>query len=103
MTETIPAWPGPVPVLSELLLITVCILVDRYKIFSGHSGWAAAVRDNGVHGTIACLCWAVFCDWREATRDLTACMVCGLMAMMLDADHFIVAKTFTLKVSLTML
>ncbi|XP_064596500.1 transmembrane protein 267-like [Liolophura sinensis] len=95
MTETI--FPGPVPVLSELLLISVCILADHYDIFSGHSGWAAAIRDNGVHGTIACFCWAVFCDWRETARDLIQCVVCGLLAMVLDVDHFIAAKTFTLK------
>ncbi len=57
-----------------------------------------AIVDNAAHGVIAALAWILTCDWEHSRHWLFWTVGCGACACFIDVDHFLVARSFDLKV-----
>ncbi|KAL3885396.1 hypothetical protein ACJMK2_025459 [Sinanodonta woodiana] len=83
----------------ELLLLITCLSGDHIMTLSNvkKSIWAAALVDNTTHGVVGSLSWAIVIDIDRDPRKIVACLICFLVSMAVDADHFIAAKSLKLK------
>lgn len=94
-------------VLVHVLLVMVCIcgdsLTNNLKKLSLRKGMA----DNLTHGLIAAISWLLvllplkcqFEFWLSPNK-LAQVVTCGLVGCLIDVDHFITAKSLSLKVGI---
>ena len=60
-----------------------------------------AAVDNLTHGLVGVACWTAVVVGRTTVRkQLLGGLLAGALAMFLDVDHFIMAKSFELKVTM---
>ena len=87
-------------ILYESSLLLVCLLGDYLpvKVSGNHGNLWRALIDSLTHGGVGFLSWAVLIQARNL-RDFWECGICGTVAMVIDADHFIAAPSFSLKVT----
>ncbi|KAL3885401.1 hypothetical protein ACJMK2_025464 [Sinanodonta woodiana] len=88
----------------ELLLLITCLSGDHIMTLSNvkKSIWAAALVDNTTHGVVGSLSWAIVIDVDRDPRKIVTCLMCFLVSMAVDADHFIAAKSLKLKAALSL-
>lgn len=75
-------------------LISSCLVGDYVLVKVSDKGTPIIVRacvDSVTHATIAVLSWKIAVD--GVAREV---MFCGLLASLVDVDHFIMAKSFSL-------
>jgi len=60
------------------------------------SSYLRALVDNTAHGLIAFVSWCVVSEI-QTRKDLLEAMLCGLIACVIDVDHFLAAKSFRLQ------
>ena len=61
------------------------------------SPYLRALVDNSAHGLIAFVSWCVVSEI-QTRKDLLDAILCGLIACVIDVDHFIAAKSCRLQV-----
>ncbi|XP_078328982.1 transmembrane protein 267-like [Crassostrea virginica] len=90
-------------ILYESSLLLVCLLGDYLpvKVSGNHGNLWRALIDSLTHGGVGILSWAVLIQARNF-RDFWECGICGIVAMAIDADHFIAAQSFSLKAALSL-
>ena len=69
--------------------LTFTLLKDQHSILK-------ALSDNLTHG------WIALFSWYYIEKSLKNSIICGLLAMLVDLDHFIEAKSFQLHQALTL-
>lgn len=63
-----------------------------------------ALCDNGTHAVIAAISWLIVCIWSKYTNVNQLCIetvICGIIASAIDLDHFLVARSTSLKVHIS--
>lgn len=77
-----------------------CFLADHVLTspFIQHHVWLRAVLDNSVHGMIGLWSWAIVIGLRKRS-DFYEVVLAGLLASIIDLDHFYMAGSLSLKVS----
>ena len=69
------------------------------KIVSGDlSLYLKAASDSTTHGLIAMLSWLVVRYTDVGWLTMLEALACGLLSMAFDMDHFVAAKSWSLKV-----
>lgn len=89
-------------ILYEAALLLTCLLGDFLpSTVSGNHGnlWRALI-DSLTHGGVAFFSWAVLVQARNL-RGLWESLICGLLGMVIDSDHFIAARSLSLQACLT--
>lgn len=81
----------------QLLLYCTCVLGDLI-VQNTHSPLLKAAADSCCHGTVAVFSWCLVVIGTHVTLFEVA--VCGLLAMIVDLDHFWMAGSLSLKVSM---
>ena len=88
--------------LGSLALTGTCLACDHILQLPGvaSSTYGRAVVDNFSHGMVGAMSWAmvVLVIPPCSLRQLAEVILCGLLASLLDVDHFIAARSFELKV-----
>lgn len=80
--------------LSSIIAVA-CVVGDK-KVQSMSEPWAKALIDNSTHAIVGFLsALIVFIDQSDKIYLALACM---LMSSLVDADHFLAAKSFKLSV-----
>ncbi|XP_076435397.1 transmembrane protein 267-like [Babylonia areolata] len=84
--------------LWSALLILVCLLGDVLCSFASQSLllWRA-VADNMIHGAVGVVAWAVVVMPGFSVDKWGQCLLCGLLASVIDLDHFWQAGSFQLQ------
>lgn len=84
--------------LPYVILPFLCIFFDEALKISwvNKRDLVRALLDNCGHGLIAFLSWLSVAGMSK--RGLTESLLCAVMASAIDLDHFVMAKSFTLKV-----
>lgn len=87
-------------VISSLGLGVFCYLADRLLQFPfiQQIYWLRALSDNMVHGIIGLWSWAIVIGLKKKS-DFTEVILAGFLSSVIDMDHFILAGSFSLKVS----
>jgi len=87
-------------VLLEMLLFTVCTVGDQGHYISDNLLFRAAV-DNITHGLVGFISWALVIRLTSFNvAQILQCSVCMVLAMAVDVDHFLAAKSFKLQVKM---
>lgn len=85
----------------EVLILVTCLAGDQLleQISSGVTGatWTKALTDSLTHGLVAFFSWLAV-RGEVAPQPLVEMLVCMLMAMAVDSDHFIAARSLNLQV-----
>uniref|UniRef100_K1RRU6 SAM domain and HD domain-containing protein 1 n=1 Tax=Magallana gigas TaxID=29159 RepID=K1RRU6_MAGGI len=87
-------------ILYEAALLLTCLLGDFLpSTVSGNHGnlWRALI-DSLTHGGVAFFSWAVLVQARNI-RGFWESLICGLLGMAIDSDHFIAARSLSLQAS----
>ncbi len=88
----------------SLALAGTCLACDHILQLPAvaSSTYGGAVVDNFSHGLVGVVSWAVVVVAIPSCslRQLAEVILCGLLASLLDVDHFIAARSFELKVIL---
>lgn len=77
----------------------VCVLADhaiQMPVIQSHL-WLRAALDNATHGLVGLWSWAVVIGLRKRS-DLYEVLLAGLLASIIDLDHFYMAGSLSLKV-----
>ncbi|XP_078577365.1 transmembrane protein 267-like [Branchiostoma floridae x Branchiostoma japonicum] len=89
--------------ISSVLLGGFCVAADRalrWKPISHHT-LLRALTDNSAHGLVGLWSWGIVCGARTR-HNILQTLLCGLLASLVDADHFIAARSLQLKDALTL-
>lgn len=89
-------------ILYEAALLLTCLLGDFLPSrVSGIYGnlWRALI-DSLTHGSVAFFSWAVLVQARNM-RGFWESLICGLLGMVIDSDHFIAARSLSLQACIT--
>ncbi|KAJ8262677.1 hypothetical protein COCON_G00151340 [Conger conger] len=80
-----------------------CFLVDRFLqlSFLQSQVWLRAGADSAVHGAIGLWSWAIVIGLRKKS-DLWEVALAGLLATVIDLDHFYLAGSLSLKAALNL-
>lgn len=95
-----------VPYLINVFL-TLCLVVTmqvgdflvNYTTVHFHK----ALYDNGTHATIAAISWLIVCVWsryKTVNQIGIETLICAIIGSAIDLDHFLVARSTSLKVYL---
>lgn len=90
------------PIHSSLLLLLFCLTTElspwqQRRTRTGRI--LAALRDNLSHSLLAVLTWSISLNFDKLTvSDLRHLLLAGLAASLIDVDHFLAARSFSLKV-----
>ena len=86
--------------LPYILLPILCVFVDETLKISrvNQSDILRALIDSCGHGTIAFLSWMAVAGMNR--RGVFESFFCGILACAIDSDHFMMAKSYNLKVRL---
>lgn len=78
-----------------------CLLADIVlsSPFIQQHTWLRAVLDNSVHAVIALWSWAIVIGLRKKS-DFYEVLLAGFLASAVDLDHFYMARSLSLKVSI---
>jgi len=87
-------------VLLQILLVGVCVLGDF--MIKTDVRWRRALYDTITHGCIAFLSWAVVSNALHESPAFVSALLCGILAMVLDGDHFYEARSFQLEVGFSL-
>lgn len=81
-----------------------CLVADAVLSlqFVQQHTWLRAVLDNSVHAAIALWSWAIVIGMRKKS-DFYEVLLAGFLASAIDLDHFYMAGSLSLKVSVLML
>lgn len=76
-----------------------CVVADHVLQLSiiQHHLWLRATLDNATHGLVGLWSWAVVIGLRKKS-DLYEVLLAGLLASIIDLDHFYMAGSLSLKV-----
>ena len=85
-------------VLPYAVLGVTCFVADLLIFVYRDDVLPRVLIDNLSHGIIAAISWLVV-SGIERRRDVLEAVVCGLMASSLDVDHFVMAGSLSLSVS----
>ncbi|KAH0627919.1 hypothetical protein JD844_008490 [Phrynosoma platyrhinos] len=87
-------------IISSLGLGIFCFVADRLLQFSfiQQNDWLRALSDNTVHGVVGLWSWAIVIGLKKKS-DLTEVLLAGFLSSVIDMDHFVLAGSFSLKVS----
>ena len=81
-----------ITMVNLLLLLFTCVFGDYLTFVLNHKiSLIKALSDSLTHGAIGFLCWF------HVENSLKNSILCGLLAMFVDIDHFIEAKSFKLE------
>lgn len=89
-----------------LFLVIVCIVGDNILLVTGSSqDITKALVDNLTHFLVAVISWLIVllaCHLRSSLiiNSVIELFLCGFIASIIDVDHFLMAKSLKLKVSL---
>ncbi|XP_052089177.1 transmembrane protein 267-like [Mytilus californianus] len=92
----------------ELILFAACLFGDNYigtfgfSIFGLSNELSKALLDNLTHGFVGYFTWAIIVDLSDCGKDLIECSGCMMLAMVIDVDHFIAARSIKLKSALSL-
>ncbi|CAC5396873.1 Transmembrane protein 267 [Mytilus coruscus] len=92
----------------ELILFAACLFGDSYigtfgfSIFGLSNELSKALFDNLTHGFVGYFTWAIIVDLSDCGKDLIECSGCMMLAMVIDIDHFIAARSIKLKSALSL-
>ena len=91
------------PIFLSISLVAFCVVTDFFlwqqKATLG-SRILSAARDNICHSILSVLTWSIGINFQKfALSDCKNLMLSGFFASILDVDNFIVARSFSLKVS----
>lgn len=90
-------------ILYEALLCGTALLGDSLLQHSfSKQHFVVAVGDSLTHGIIGALSWAVVCNLKFRRQEVFECILCGALAMSVDVDHFLAAKSLSLKAALSL-
>jgi hypothetical protein len=88
--------------LGELGLLTVCLFGDEFITDTQHPQWLRAACDTLTHGLVGLLSWFVVVGGQVTYRTSLEMMTCATLASLVDADHFIAAKSLSLSAALSL-
>lgn len=76
-----------------------CVIADHALQLSiiQHHLWLRAMLDNATHGLVGLWSWAIVIGLRKKS-DLYEVLLAGLLASLIDLDHFYMAGSLSLKV-----
>lgn len=89
----------------EIILFTICISGDNmmsYLPLYLKSQHLNAILDNMVHGMVGFFSWAVVIGMQLKCKDILQCILCLLLACLVDVDHFLAAGSLRLKDALSL-
>ncbi|XP_060567037.1 transmembrane protein 267-like [Ruditapes philippinarum] len=90
-------------VVLEILLGCTCYLGDRLLEHPvAKQQIVVAITDSLTHGIVGGISWAIICDFKFRKQECVECLLCMMLAMLVDVDHFIAAKSFSLKSALSL-
>uniref|UniRef100_A0AAY4AFU3 Transmembrane protein 267 n=2 Tax=Denticeps clupeoides TaxID=299321 RepID=A0AAY4AFU3_9TELE len=80
-----------------------CLLADHFLQlpFIQHHVWLRAVLDNNVHGIVGLWSWAIVIGLRKKS-DFYEVVLAGILASIIDLDHFYLAGSLSLKAALSL-
>lgn len=88
-------------ILLTFLLATVCIIGDNLPLITT-GDLVNALVDNCTHSLVAVISWLIILNYDLKSpviiNSLCELLLCGFFASVIDVDHFIMAKSFYLKV-----
>lgn len=90
--------------LSSLGLGVFCLVADRLLLqlpVAQQHPWPRALSDNAVHGVIGMWSWAIVVGAKKKA-DLREILLAGFLASVIDVDHFLLARSLSLKAALTL-
>jgi hypothetical protein len=87
----------------EAFLFIVCVLGDYFisntnSILGLDTQLSRVLIDSFTHGFVGFLSWAIIIDFSMFGMDMLECSGCMMLAMLVDTDHFIAARSLQLKV-----
>lgn len=87
----------------EAFLFIVCVLGDYFisnanSILGLGTQLSRVLVDSFTHGFVGFLSWAIIIDFSMFGMDMLECSGCMVLAMLVDTDHFIAARSLQLKV-----
>ncbi|KAL8574495.1 hypothetical protein ACOMHN_060165 [Nucella lapillus] len=91
-------------ILWSAALVLVCLLGDQLCSLASHSQtlvWRA-LADTLIHGAVGVVSWAVVVMPGLSVDRWGQCMMCGMMASLIDLDHFWQAGSFELKSAISL-
>ncbi|XP_071098547.1 transmembrane protein 267-like [Haliotis cracherodii] len=90
----------------EVVLLLTCLLGDGGLSFIAHRLgdylWVRAGIDSATHGLIALWCWALVENVNFDRYKLLNCLLCAVLAVGVDLDHFYAAKSLNIKAALSL-
>ena len=91
--------PASVP---YIMLPILCMFFDETMKISriDNSDILRAFFDNLAHGGVAFLSWLAVTGINK--RRFAESVICGVLACAVDLDHFVMAKSYSLKVGISM-
>ena len=96
-----PNWEGTSQVVIwSFALAMVCLLGDQLcsAVSQAELLWRA-LADSATHGAVGAMSWAVVVMPGLSPARWMQCVLCGVLASVLDVDHFLQARSLQLKVS----
>jgi len=79
----------------------LCIVGDRL-LTDNHAAWTRAFIDSTTHGAVALLSWMAVLGRSCSADGVRQSFLCALVAMLVDADHFLAAGSLRLKDALSL-
>lgn len=88
-------------IISSIGLGVFCFLADQCLHLSliQSNNWLGALSDNAVHGVIGLWSWAIVIGLRKKS-DFYEVILAGLLSSVIDADHFVAARSLSLQAAL---
>ena len=79
-------------------IVLTCLFGDHltFTLLKEQNSVLKALSDNLTHG------WIALFSWYYIEKSLKNSIICGLLAMLVDLDHFIEAKSFQLHQALNL-
>ena len=91
--------PVKIKLILIVLVLSVAIVGDcLVDVFTSHS-LLKCISDNGTHFMIAVISWIFIEETNLSSIPLGSLLLCGMMASIIDLDHFIAARSFSIHVS----
>lgn len=86
-------------ILADLAILGICVFGDRLLEEPDFTriGWMRAIIDNSTHGAVGLLSWMVVLGGGCNSHGAQQIFLCGILASLVDIDHFIAAKSIHLK------
>jgi len=85
-----------VKLLQIILVLLVAVVGDGFvDLFTSHKLFKC-ISDNGTHFLIAILSWMFIEEIDFSTIPVGSLLLCGMMASVIDLDHFVAARSFNI-------